>query len=241
MNKIKELNVFSEKLQIFSGNALKIIALIAMTCDHIGYYLSDNMIILRIVGRIAFPIFAYMISEGCKYTKNRKKYLLTILLSGLLFQIIYTGFSKSLYCNIFITFSLSIILIYLFDWAKGIKKKSAYTVPLLMTISFFLIAEILPLYSEHGFKTDYGFTGLFIPVLLYFIKDKKIKLFVLSIMLVILSFSLGKIELFSLICVPLLALYNNKRGKLNLKYFFYLYYPLHLLVIFAINELTKII
>lgn len=239
MNKTKELKIFSEKSQIFSGNALKIIALISMTCDHIGYYLLDNTIVLRIIGRIAFPIFAYMISEGCKYTKNRKKYLFTILLSGLLFQIIYTGFSKSLYCNIFITFSLSIILIYAFDWAKGIKKKSAYTVPLLMTISFFLIAEILPFYSEHGFKIDYGFTGLFIPPVLYFINDKKIKLFVLSIMLVILSVSVGKLELFSLICVPLLALYNNKRGKLNLKYFFYLYYPLHLLVLFAINELTQ--
>ena len=239
MNRIKELNPFPENIQILSGNALKIIALISMTCDHIGYFLLDDTIILRIIGRIAFPIFAYMISEGCKYTKNRKKYLFTILLSGLLFQVIYTGFSKSLYCNIFITFSLSIILIYAFDWAKGIKEKSAYIVPLLMTVSFFLIAEILPLFSEHGFKIDYGFTGLFIPTVLYFIDNKKIKLFVLSIMLIILSISIGKIEPFGILCVPLLSLYNENRGKLNLKYFFYLYYPMHLLAIFAINELTR--
>ena len=58
-----------------SGNQLKIIALVAMTWDHMGKQLFPQIGWLQIVGRLAFPIFAYMIAEGCAYTKNRKKYL----------------------------------------------------------------------------------------------------------------------------------------------------------------------
>ena len=56
-----------------SGNQLKIIAAISMTVDHLGFILFPSLIILRIIGRIAFPIFAYMIAEGCRYTKNEKR------------------------------------------------------------------------------------------------------------------------------------------------------------------------
>ena len=62
-----------------SNNQLKILALLTMTVDHIGAYLFPRVMLLRIVGRIAYPIFAYMIGEGCRYTRNPKKYLLTIL------------------------------------------------------------------------------------------------------------------------------------------------------------------
>ena len=54
-----------------SGNSLKIIAAIAMTVDHIGVVIFPNFAILRIIGRIAFPIFAFMIAEGCRYTKKQ--------------------------------------------------------------------------------------------------------------------------------------------------------------------------
>ena len=106
------------KLKFLSGNALKLFALVFMTIDHIGYLLLDNYIPFRIIGRLAFPIFAYMIAEGCKYTKNRARYLLTVFLTGAAFQIFYSIAERSLYMNIFITFSFSIALIYLFDWLK---------------------------------------------------------------------------------------------------------------------------
>ena len=64
------------KLCKMTGNQLKIIALIAMTCDHVGKILLSQIGILQIVGRLAFPIFAYMIAEGCVHTKSKKRYLL---------------------------------------------------------------------------------------------------------------------------------------------------------------------
>ena len=66
------------KKGFLSGNQLKLIALAAMTIDHIGAYLIPDMVIFRIIGRIAFPIFAYMLAEGCRYTRNRMKYMLVL-------------------------------------------------------------------------------------------------------------------------------------------------------------------
>ena len=93
-----------------SGNALKIIALIAMTVDHIGVILLGGNVVWRIIGRISFPIFAFMIAEGCRYTKNKRQYLGTIFLLGAVCQAVYYFGEKSLYQGILITFSLSIII-----------------------------------------------------------------------------------------------------------------------------------
>ena len=60
--------------KFLTGNALKILAAIFMTIDHIGVMLFPRMLILRIIGRLALPVFAFMIAEGCKYTRNKKKY-----------------------------------------------------------------------------------------------------------------------------------------------------------------------
>jgi len=87
-----------------SGNALKLIAIVIMTIDHIGMQLFPNILMLRIIGRLAFPIFAYMIAEGCTYTKDRRKYLITIAVFAAVCQIVYLGDAIALYvysCDIF--------------------------------------------------------------------------------------------------------------------------------------------
>ena len=66
--------VTMKKIRFLSGNMLKVIAAITMTVDHIGVIFFPSSNILRIIGRIAFPIFAFMIAEGCKYTKNKFRY-----------------------------------------------------------------------------------------------------------------------------------------------------------------------
>ena len=58
-----------------TGNQLKILALIAMTIDHVGVMLFPESVWLRVIGRLAFPIFAYMIAEGCHYTRSKSRYL----------------------------------------------------------------------------------------------------------------------------------------------------------------------
>ena len=70
-----------------TGNQLKILAMIAMTCDHVGLQLFPQWTFLRIIGRLALPIYAYMIAEGCRYTRDRRKYLLRMVSLAALCQI----------------------------------------------------------------------------------------------------------------------------------------------------------
>ena len=72
-----------------TGNALKIIAAASMTLDHIGVILFPQVEILRILGRLALPIFAFMIAEGCKYTRNRRKYFGMVFGLGTVCLVVY--------------------------------------------------------------------------------------------------------------------------------------------------------
>ena len=67
-----------------SGNALKLLAALFMTIDHVGVLLLPHVIVLRILGRLALPIFAYMIAEGCRYTRNRLRYFGSVFALGVL-------------------------------------------------------------------------------------------------------------------------------------------------------------
>ena len=113
----------TDRLQVISGNILKIIALITMTCDHVGMQLFPQYLILRYIGRLSFPIFAYMIAEGAKYTQNRTRYLLQMFSLGAVCSVVYYFAMGSLYQCILITFTLSVVLIYAIDHA--LKKNDA--------------------------------------------------------------------------------------------------------------------
>ena len=100
------------------GNMLKIIAAVCMLIDHIGVRIFPEAIILRIIGRMSFPIFAFMIAEGCRYTKNKLRYFLSVFLLGAACQIVYYLYDESLDMCILITFSLSILIIYAMRTSK---------------------------------------------------------------------------------------------------------------------------
>ncbi len=219
---------------VFSNNQLKIIGIITMTIDHIGAYLLPEYEILRIIGRLAFPIFAYMIAEGCAYTKNRRKYLGTLCLVAVLYQTVYFVLSKSLYMGIFVTFSLSVAFIYVMDCARTQKNHPGMSVLLFALVCALIITETLPKIIR-GFSVDYGFAGVMLPALVYGVKTKRDKLFMLFLGLVFLSGIQGGVQWYSLFALPLIALYNQKRGKIKMKSFFYIYYPLHMTVIYLIG------
>ncbi len=225
-----------------TGNQLKIIALISMTLDHVGVELLPQFEILRIIGRIAFPIFAFMISEGCRYTKNRKKYLLLMSSLAVIFQIVYFVATRSLYQCVLVTFSFAIGLIYIFDYTC--KRKSFFSVSILIfyLCALLFVCRILPLFLiDFYFSIDYGFFGILLPLCIYIGKTHKQKLVMLTVGLIILAIDLGDFQPYSLITVCFLALYNGKRGKRNMKYLFYFYYPLHLIIIYAVGFIPQIL
>lgn len=224
---------FISNNKIFTGNMLKIIALICMTFDHVGKEFFPNLLWMQIIGRIAFPVFSFMIAEGCRYTKNRKRYLLILGIMALVLQIIYYIFEKSLYMCIFVTFTLSVSLIYAFDSFRKDKKLKNFVVALCVLYGIFYLTKILP--QTTTFWVDYGFFGTLLPVVIYFCNKKSIKLTLFTLMLLLISLDLGGIQIYSLLSLPLIMLYNGKRGSLNLKYLFYVYYPLHLAAIYLMR------
>ncbi len=221
----------------FSNNQLKIIAMLSMLVDHIGVELYPQLRFLRIIGRIALPLFAYMIAEGCFYTKNRTKYLVTLSTLAVLCQVVFYITTKSLYQGILITFSLSIITIFSIDCL--IKSKDLFKITLaLIGLTFtFFVSIIIPIaFKQKGFAIDYGLFGMLLPVAIYYSPNKICKLISCACMLALLSIG-SEIQFFSLFALPLLALYNGKRGTPKLKYVFYIFYPLHLIVIYFVGIL----
>lgn len=235
-----------------SGNALKLVAALTMLIDHIGVILLPNVPILRVIGRIAFPIYAFMIAEGCAYTKSKLRYFLSVFLLGAVCQIVYGIFDSEVYLGILITFSLSILVIYALQYWKtvmftpdgSLTKRCAATILLLSSLAgvYFLSEQV---------KIDYGFWGAMVPVFASLVRKPPVdsselwgkidhhvvRVLMMGIGLVLVPSFSGNVQVYSLLSLPLLLLYSGKRGKANLKYFFYIFYPLHLAALQGISWL----
>lgn len=219
------------KKRRLSGNALKILAMIFMTCDHVAVELLPDWDFLRIIGRLAMPIYAYMIAEGCRFTHDRKKYLWRLSSLALLCQVVYFFAVGSLYQCILVTFSLSVCLI----WALETSPKSW---GLLVFLASAFLCEGLPvLLKGTDFAVDYGIVGVCLPALVYFGRTREEKLLGFTLGLILLALQYGGIQWFGLGAVPLLMLYSGERGKLPIGRLFYFYYPAHLVVIYGLSLL----
>ena len=222
-----------------SGNQLKLIALVTMTIDHVGMLLFPRLRILRYIGRIAFPIFAYMIAEGCHYTRNRRKYLLSMIFVAALCQVVYFFAMGSLYMSVLVTFSLSIGLIYLADYAQsGGRFGTALLYAAVCVIVFLCYFAHDALFPKTDFGIEYGLFGVLLPVFTYFGAKKQKKLQYFTAALALMNLTWGGIQWASMAAVPFIALYNGKRGKRKMKYLFYIYYPAHLVVIYGLSLLV---
>lgn len=226
------------KTRGLTGNQLKILAMITMTIDHIGAELFPQVLWLRIVGRLAMPIFAFMIAEGCRHTRNPLRYLGTLAAFGLVCQLVYFFAMGSLYMCILVTFSMSVGLILLLKAAQEKKSPAFFGLFGLATAAAFFLCEILPGLLPHtDYAVDYGFFGVLLPVLIYLGKNKWWQLFEAFFGMVLIANHYGYVQWWSLLALPLLALYNGTRGKWKMKWFFYIFYPAHLVAIHFIGYL----
>lgn len=218
-----------------SNNQLKILALLTMTVDHIGAYLFPRVMLLRIIGRIAYPIFAYMIAEGCFYTRRPGRYLGSMALLAAVCQAVYFFFAGSVYMYIPVTFTLSISLIFLLKRAMEKPNEKNFALFGLGVLGVLVITEVLPMLPGTDFGVDYGFFGVMLPVAVYAGKNHWQKLALAAVMLVLLGVHYGSLQMWALMALPLLALYNGQRGKWKMKWLFYIYYPAHLAALYLIG------
>ena len=234
------------KFGFLSSNILKIVACISMLLDHIGFIFFPQYVIFRILGRVAFPIFAFMIAEGCFYTKNKLKRLLVMSSFALIMQIglyIFTGMTDF---NIFIHFSLSIIVIYLIDYIEEKIKNKQLIFAIITTLATILLLAYLYWFSENYnyLYSNYGIFAIIMPVVLYVIKKylPNINHIVcVPVICIFMYLMLLKIkfpyQLYGMMSCLFIILYNGKKGKLNLKYLFYIFYPLHFIILYGIQML----
>ena len=220
-----------------SQNQIKLIAAAAMAIDHVGTELLPQYVLLRIIGRLAFPVFAYCIAEGSRYTRHPAKYLARIAVMGLACMAVYYFYAGAVYGNVLVTFSLSLGVLYAFRfarsrWTQGARGRVAGAAVLLGSLC--VVAALCAVMT-----VDYGFWGVVLPLwaeAAAYLLDGRIlperaRLAGFAAGLVVLSWQIGGIQWYSLLTLPLLAIYNGTRGKHQMGRFFYWFYPAHLLVI----------
>ena len=210
-------------MKLLNNFTLKMIAILAMAIDHIGAVLFPQYDIFRIVGRIAFPIFAFTLVEGFMHTKDIKKYMLRLgvlaLVSEVPFDLVFFGTPLEFgHQNVFFTMFLGIAMLYFF-----LKNVSIWR-QFVVVFGMLLLAELL--------RTDYSSAGLF--TIFMFYQWRGSNLLKLAGMAFVNLFYLGGLQGYASFAAIPIAMYNGERGP-KCKWFFYWFYPVHLLVIYLIS------
>lgn len=229
MEKLKQIQ---EKYQI-NGAVLKYIAFISMFIDHfnkaiITPYLNYQQplvaisTIFDIIGRIAFPIFAFMIVEGFYKTKSRGKYLRNLLIFAIISEIPYDMFQSKVFINnrsqnIMWALALGLLTLIIVDKLKE-KIKNKYTWLILSILIVGVNAIIATLLSF-----DYDYYSIIIIFILYLFYNKRPLSCLLSYLVIIK-------EVYCFLGFLTIQFYNGEKGRQN-KLFNYLFYPVHLLIL----------
>ncbi|MEG1687058.1 MAG: TraX family protein [Angelakisella sp.] len=208
-----------------SGFWIKVIALVTMTLDHVGLLFFPEYDWLRAVGRVAFPLFAYCAAEGARYTHDRKGYLTRLLVLGALSEVPFDLLAQDKLVapgmNVCFTLAAGVACVWLLE-----RRDSRST-----TLAVLLLAAVALL------ATDYSFPGVLAVVILHHYAGKQQPVRGMALACLLTGLFFGSLQLFSLAAVLPIALYNGKRGP-SLKYTFYLYYPLHMLVLWVVFKMT---
>lgn len=223
----------SERLDVthWQSNLVKLVAMATMLVDHIGVVFFPNVSLWRIVGRIAFPLFAYQLGVGYDHTSDTKKYALRLLLFALLSQLPYYLVRQEWMLNIFFTLLLGFGAISLYRHNK-------HNWLLLYLLAVTIITYVVPY--------DFGGYGVLIILLFYIVTTPSLLAgSVAALSLLFLTVPEGYIQMFIVLAFPVLwgikqvrlpAQMETGLSHVN-KWVFYAFYPLHLSLLWAVKTL----
>ena len=221
MNMLDSANKAGHSFLGLSGSALKIIALVSMLTDHSAYYLLEHETTLyeamRSFGRIAFPVFAFLIAEGFSHTQNRLRYFLTLLGFAVASEVpwlLLNGADGT--HNVMFTLALGVGALAIFE--KYHQRKF---------VCFCMIALIAIFATCLG--TDYEWRGISLIVICYMMREHRPLLLLFMLPLMIYYGIVGAI-----MAAIVLSLYDGTRGFIQgstAKYGFYAFYPVHLFLL----------
>ncbi|MEA2007267.1 MAG: TraX family protein [Patescibacteria group bacterium] len=201
------------------NDLLKTIGIVSMLVDHVGLILFPQVQIFRAIGRLAFPVFAFAISDGYRYTSNLKKYFFRLLIFAVVSQIPFMLAINPWKLNVIFTLVLSLAVLHFFS------KKNYIVVIILVTVSV-----IIPM--------DFGIYGALAASIFYFFKNKNHQIGAFVLLTIVHVTILGwALQLLSIFGVLIILFFPDRMPKVQLpRYFFYWFYPVHLLLLFVIKQ-----
>lgn len=223
------MNTSSLDGKVLDGNALKIIAVVTMIIDHTGAALLPQYRVLRYIGRIAFPIFCFLLAEGAVYTHDIRRYMMRLgifaLVSELPFDLALHGrWFYPQYQNVFFTLLIGLVVIYAHQCAD---RKYGSTPQRAMYSTLAFVAGCI---GAWVLRTDYSVVGVSMIYVFYIWRDRG---FIKYIIEALLMACMSLTELFGIIAFIPMLMYNGRRGRKSkiLQIGFYAVYPVHLLII----------
>lgn len=223
-----------------SGYVLKIIAIVTMLIDHATAILvptnTMTYLIGRSIGRLAFPIFCFLLVQGLLHTKNIQKYLtrlgLFALISEIPFDLAFSdnttqwGFLE--HQNIFFTLFIGLGVIYLMSI---IEKKFVNNI--FLSNIFDMLVVLAGSFLAVLLSTDYSFGGILLIVAFYLFRENKLLLTVA--VFIVNAYMFGGLQGLATLSMIFIWFYNGQRGQKINKYLFYAFYPVHILILYLIS------
>lgn len=188
--------------------------------------------ILRAIGRISFPLFAFLLIEGIKHTRNIMNYGFRIFIFAIISEIPYDWgvFGKIVniqHQNIFFELFLGLVLVSMFRLCEN-------RICLMGNLVVKIVLSMMFMYASEYFRIDYGYVGILVIIIFYLIDNKNLSIVVVCLLLT----DMVKDELFAWLSVFPIAMYDNTRGYYK-KYTFYMAYPIHLVVFRIVQIILK--
>ena len=235
-----------ERSRGLDGGALKGIAAALMLTDHVGAILLPEVLALRCVGRLAFPIFAFFIAEGYAHTRDLGRYFRRLAILAVVSELPFNLENGAVFDltrqNVLFTFCLALLTLRGLEALGRERGFGRWSGCGLVLAAGFAAGELL--------RTDYGGWGVVTVALLYLCRDGKYaKLWLLLAMAAVNGLGMGSltmpvfggempIQIFAVAALPVIWLYNGQAGPKGLRRAFYVFYPAHLLVLEGIRTLT---
>ena len=235
-----------ERSRGLDGGALKCIAAALMLTDHVGAILLPEVPVLRCVGRLAFPIFAFFIAEGYAHTRDFGRYFRRLAILAVVSEIPFNLENGAVFDltrrNVLFTFCLALLTLRGLEALGRERGFGRWAGCGLVLAAGFAAGELL--------RTDYGGWGVVTVALLQLCRDGKYaKLWLLLAMAAVNGLGRGSltmpvfggempIQIFAVAALPVIWLYNGQAGPKGLRRAFYVFYPAHLLVLEGIRTLT---
>ena len=240
-----------------SGSTLKLIAIITMFIDHVGAIIVERMLVqraggsammmtvdfvmdnatlywiymaIRLVGRLGFPIFCFLLIEGFQYTRNVKKYAIRLLLFALVSEIPFDlGFCGGVfnwgYQNVFFTLFIGLLVIMGMHYVEQ-KQEWNQVLRVIVRIAIAIVGMV----AAELLQTDYSAIGVLTIAVMYQYRQKKMLQTALGCTVLTV---LNPMEITSFVILLPIRWYNGKRGW-NIKWLFYAFYPVHIFLLYIV-------